>query len=40
MKAGIKDSHIVTFEKSGHSLFLEEMDKFNSELMKFAKKPD
>jgi len=38
MKAGIKDSHIVAFEKSGHSMFLEEMDKFNSELMKFAKK--
>ena len=38
MKAGIKNSHIVAFEKSGHSLFLEETDKFNSELMKFAKK--
>ena len=38
MKARIKDSHIVAFEKSGHSLFLEEMDKFNSELIKFAGK--
>ena len=38
MKARIKDSHIVAFEKSGHSLFLEEMDKFNSELIKFAEK--
>jgi len=38
MKAGIKNSHIVAFEKSGHSMFLEETDKFNSELMKFAKK--
>ena len=38
MKAGIKDSHIIAFEKSGHSLFLEEMDKFNSELIKFAGK--
>jgi pimeloyl-ACP methyl ester carboxylesterase len=38
MKAGIKNSRIVTFEKSGHSMFLEETDKFNSELIKFAKK--
>lgn len=38
MKAGIKNSRIVTFEKSGHSMFLEEADKFNSELIKFAKK--
>lgn len=38
MKAAIKDSHIITFENSGHSLFLEETLKFNSELIKFAKK--
>jgi len=38
MKAGITDSHLVAFEKSGHSLFLEETKKFNSELIKFAKK--
>lgn len=38
MKAGIKNSHIVAFENSGHSMFLEEMDKFNEELIKFAKK--
>ena len=38
MKAGISDSHIVTFENSGHSLFLEETHKFNSELIKFAGK--
>jgi non-heme chloroperoxidase len=38
MKAGIKNSHIVAFEKSGHSMFLEETEKFNSELIKFAKK--
>jgi pimeloyl-ACP methyl ester carboxylesterase len=38
MKAGIKNSHIVAFENSGHSLFLEETDKFNSELIKFAEK--
>jgi pimeloyl-ACP methyl ester carboxylesterase len=38
MKAGIKDSHIVPFENSGHSLFLEETQKFNTELIKFAGK--
>ena len=38
MRAGIKNSHIIAFEKSGHSMFLEEMDKFNSELIKFAGK--
>jgi non-heme chloroperoxidase len=38
MKAGIKNSHIVPFENSGHSLFLEETKKFNSELIKFAVK--
>jgi pimeloyl-ACP methyl ester carboxylesterase len=37
MKAGISDSHIITFKKSGHSMFLEETQKFNSELIKFAK---
>jgi len=36
MKAGIEDSHLVAFENSGHSLFLEETRKFNSELIKFA----
>jgi len=36
MKAGIAGSHIIAFEKSGHSLFLEETDKFNAELIKFA----
>jgi pimeloyl-ACP methyl ester carboxylesterase len=38
MKAGIKGSHLVAFEKSGHSLFLEETHKFNAELIKFAMK--
>jgi len=38
MKTGISGSHIVAFENSGHSMFLEETDKFNSELIKFAKK--
>jgi pimeloyl-ACP methyl ester carboxylesterase len=36
MKAGILHSSIVEFENSGHSLFLEETAKFNSELIKFA----
>src|ERR1035437_778194 len=38
MKAGISDSHIVAFENSGHSLFLEETHKFNTELIKFTQK--
>jgi non-heme chloroperoxidase len=38
MKAGISDSHIIAFEKSGHSMFLEETHKFNTELIKFAAK--
>jgi len=38
MRAGITNSHLVVFKKSGHSLFLEETDKFNSELIKFAGK--
>jgi pimeloyl-ACP methyl ester carboxylesterase len=37
MKAGISGSNIVAFENSGHSLFLEETEKFNEELIKFAK---
>lgn len=36
MTAGILNSHIVAFENSGHSLFLEETHKFNTELIKFA----
>jgi non-heme chloroperoxidase len=38
MKAGIGGSRIIAFEKSGHSLFLEETAKFNKELIKFAGK--
>ncbi|MDO9634915.1 MAG: alpha/beta hydrolase [Paludibacter sp.] len=38
MKAGIPNSQLVAFENSGHSLFLEETEKFNSELIKFAEK--
>ena len=37
MKAGIANSHIIAFQNSGHSLFLEETHKFNAELIKFAK---
>lgn len=36
MKAEISNSHIVAFENSGHSMFLEETEKFNRELIKFA----
>ena len=38
MKTGIAGSQVVPFEKSGHSLFLEETKKFNTELIKFAGK--
>jgi len=38
MKAGISNSQLVAFENSGHSLFLEETQKFNAELIQFAKK--
>lgn len=34
-KEGIPDAKLVWFEYSGHSLFYEERDKFNAELMKF-----
>ncbi|MBN7811843.1 alpha/beta hydrolase [Algoriphagus sp. H41] len=34
---GIQNSYLVKFEKSGHALFIEEMEKFNLELEKFAK---
>lgn len=36
LKLGIANSHIIAFENSGHALFLEETDKFNSELIKFS----
>ena len=36
MKAGISNSRLVAFENSGHSLFLEETEKFNNELVEFA----
>ena len=36
MQKGIKNSTIVRFENSGHGLFVEEREKFNNELVKFA----
>lgn len=38
MNSGIANSQLVDFDYSGHSLFLEETQKFNDELMKFAEK--
>ncbi len=38
MKNAISNSHFVAFENSGHSLFLEETQKFITELIKFAEK--
>lgn len=38
LNKGIKDSYIVKFENSGHALYIEEAEKFNTELEKFAKK--
>jgi non-heme chloroperoxidase len=37
LQKGIKTSTIIRFENSGHALFIEEMEKFNTELEKFAK---
>lgn len=38
MQKGIKNSYIVKFENSGHGLFIEELGKFNSELIQFLEK--
>lgn len=38
MHEGIKNSTLVAFEKSGHALFIEELEKFNTELFNFIKK--
>jgi non-heme chloroperoxidase len=38
MQKGIKNSYIVRFENSGHGLFLEELEKFNAELVSFIRK--
>ncbi len=32
-----KNATLIRFENSGHALFVEEMEKFNTELEKFAK---
>ncbi|WP_111671905.1 alpha/beta fold hydrolase [Algoriphagus litoralis] len=37
LNQGIKNSSIIRFENSGHALFVEEAEKFNLELEKFAK---
>lgn len=37
LNKGIENSYIIPFENSGHALFVEEMEKFNKELEKFAK---
>ena len=36
MALGIKGSKLIRFENSGHGLFYEEKDKFNSEIMNFV----
>ncbi|MFD2035380.1 alpha/beta fold hydrolase [Belliella marina] len=38
MNQGIENSYIVKFEKSGHGLFFEELEKFNAELLTFLQK--
>lgn len=38
MQKGIKNAYIVKFENSGHGLFIEEMEKFNRELLAFLQK--
>lgn len=37
LNKGIKGSKIIEFENSGHALFVEEAEKFNIELEKFAR---
>ena len=38
MKALIKTSELVPFENSGHALFVEEREKFNTTLIEFILK--
>jgi pimeloyl-ACP methyl ester carboxylesterase len=38
MQKGIKNSYLIPFENSGHGLFLEELEKFNTELVNFIQK--
>lgn len=40
MQKGIKNSYIIRFENSGHGFFLEELEKFNAELVKFLQIED
>ncbi|MCC8408215.1 alpha/beta hydrolase [Mucilaginibacter sp. UR6-1] len=37
MNKAITGSQLVTFDKSGHALFIEEREKFNNELLRFIK---
>jgi len=37
MNKAIAGSRLVTFDKSGHALFIEEREKFNNEFLKFIK---
>ena len=36
MHAAIAHSKLIAFEKSGHALFIEELEKFNAELIQFV----
>jgi pimeloyl-ACP methyl ester carboxylesterase len=36
IKNGISGSYIISFENSGHSLFLEETHTYNEALIKFS----
>jgi non-heme chloroperoxidase len=36
MNAAIPNSKLIALEKSGHALFIEELEKFNAELIKFV----
>jgi non-heme chloroperoxidase len=38
MNVLLKKSKLVPLEKSGHALFIEELDKFNTELLNFIQK--
>jgi non-heme chloroperoxidase len=38
MEKAIENSYIVRFENSGHGMFIEELEKFNAELLKFLQK--
>jgi pimeloyl-ACP methyl ester carboxylesterase len=33
----LKNAKLVPLEKSGHALFIEEVEKFNTELLNFIK---